>query len=323
MKLPPIQTPSSSFKTIYDWADKFTNAQWDIFWKHTDYKMSDDLHSFRTDLTKPERLMIIESQVIFQHYEVRLGEFWNSRFKQIFPRYEFDRLGSTFGAMESGVHSPFYIAMTDALGFNTEEFHDKAYLDTVLSRRLEFVTQAIRGDDDLHCLGAICFLEGTALFSALAALMSFRKPGGINAMTNMVSGIVHSCADEQLHSQASAACFKALKDELKLTEEDSIKLFNAIYKVAIDIVAHEILIIEKLFSFGEIRAITKEDMITFVKHRADECLKMLGYEPIYNIKDNPIGEWFYVLVNSYNFGDFFVASQKDYSKTVNSDRFTW
>lgn len=300
------------------------NQQLKMFWVAPDYSMVDDMGDFRVKATKAERIMIINGQKAINHYEVKLdGEFWNGRFKEMFPRYEFQALGSTNGMMEGSVHSKFYIQMADAIGLNDENFHNAVFDDKELNERIKFIGQSVKGDCDLRCLAAMCFIEGTALFSVLASLMSFRKPNSLNLMKNMASGIVHSCQDELIHCLATAMCFKQLLEESNLSKLDLANLQRDIIKMSEDVVAHEYLLIEKLFEGGELRNITKEELRRFVEHRKVECLNLLGYDTKDSEEPNPVADWLYPMVKSYNFGDFFQTTNKDYVKSVNKELFKW
>jgi ribonucleotide reductase beta subunit family protein with ferritin-like domain len=322
--IPNILTPSKSFKTEYKWVEDFIDKQQNELWLAKNYDMKADMHVFRTELTKPERMMIVETLKLFSHYETNLGtEFWGGAFIKMFPKKEFQQLGSLFSMVENVSHLTFYTQMMDALGFNTEEFYNSPYQDEVLSDRLGKITKAFKEKDNLKKLAVFTFLEGTALFSSIAALMSFRAPGSINCMTNMASGIIHSAVEEDLHSQASAMCYKTLKSEMNLTPEETLDYQVYCYDVAKDILEHEYLIIDKLFSYGEIRSIKKEDLKLFVEHRTLYCLNLLGYKVESDCHDNKVASWFYILAKSYNMGDFFVSQQKDYENSVNKTRFTW
>lgn len=323
MEIPKIKQKSTSFKPEYQWAVDLADKQLDLFWVAKDYSMMDDAHSFRVELTKAERMMVIQTQRIFVHYEAKLGvDFWNGRFKQMFPRYEFERMGAIFGMMETGVHATFYTQMMDAMGLNTEEFHNEPFKDKELSKRLEFITESLRDGTDLEALAAMCFLEGTALFSSFGALLAFRKPNSFNGLKNMVSGLVRSCKDEILHCKASAMCFKQLLDESKLTIKEQEKLKASIKKMCSDIVEHELLILAKLFENGELRNITQKELSELVKERADKCLELLGLGKMFNITSEA-SKWFTPMVESYNFGDFFSSTQGEYNKSVNKELFTW
>jgi len=324
MNIPRITSKSTSFKPRYPFAVELADKQLDMMWLAKDYNMSDDAHDFRVKATKAQRMMIIQTQKIFNHYEVKLGtDFWNGRFKQIFKGYEFERLGSVFGMVETAVHSPFYIQMTDVVGLNDEDFHNTVFHDPELKSRIEFIVNALTGPCDLRSLAAMTFLEGTALFASLAALMSFRKPGEANIMKNMVSGIVHSCSDELLHCFGSAKCFQELLKESSLSPTALKNLQKDVNQLAKDIVEHEAVLIRKLFQWGELGMVTELELAQFVMHRADECLTLLGYDKYFKPDNNPIGDWIYLLVESYNFGDFFQTTQKDYTKYVNKEDFTW
>lgn len=324
IRLPSIMQPSDTFSTKYEFADAFTDQQESVNWRARDYNMADDMQDFRTKLTKPERMLIIETQKLFSHYEMALGlEFWTGKFTRLFPRVEFQRMGTMFGMIETTVHLKFYTQMMDALAMNTAEFFNAPYEDEVLTQSLQYVVEAIKCDDPLKCLAAFCFLEGTVLFSSLAALMSFRAPGGINAMANMVSGISHSCQDEVLHCGAAAAIFQELLKESNLSNQELEELEAHIRQLSKSVVDHERRVISKLFSYGDIRFLGKEDLVRFVEHRADECTKLLGYEVEEDNRPNPISEWFYLSFQGYGVHDFFNVSGKNYELFVDKNRFTW
>ena len=78
-----------------------------------------------------------------------------------------------------------------------------------------------------------------------------------------------------------------VREQLK---EDILQMAKTVYE-------HESSIIDLVFKY-EIKGINAEDLRTFVKSRIDLCLQNLGYEAIYNVQDNPIGDWFYKSINS-------------------------
>jgi ribonucleotide reductase beta subunit family protein with ferritin-like domain len=49
----------------------------------------------------------------------------------------------------------------------------------------------------------------------------------------------------------------------------------------------------------------------------------LGYEKLYEVKYNPIADWFYNGLNNYQFVDFFSGQGREYQRNWDSERFVW
>ena len=118
------QTPTNLPVYHYDAAVKAAEAQHEIFWLPTEPKIEKDLHCLKTELTEAETHGVMTTLSLFTQYEQIAGnEYWGGRFKEMFPRPEFERLGLTFGNIELGVHMPFYKRIDELLGLSNEEFY--------------------------------------------------------------------------------------------------------------------------------------------------------------------------------------------------------
>ena len=78
-----------------------------------------------------------------------------------------------------------------------------------------------------------------------------------------------------------------------------------------------------MFSKGPIDGITEHQLVCFVKSRLNECLSNLGYSKMFEVKYNPIAEWFYKAINSYTFNDFFSGLGSQYHRDWDEEGFTW
>ena len=78
-----------------------------------------------------------------------------------------------------------------------------------------------------------------------------------------------------------------------------------------------------IFSKGEIRGITKQSMLDFVKHRINICLENLGIVPLFDKSsmDGFIESWFYRNINSFQMHDFFTGGGSEYSINWKRERF--
>ena len=60
-------------------------------------------------------------------------------------------------------------------------------------------------------------------------------------------------------------------------------------------------IIDILFQQGEIKGITAHQLLCFVQSRLNECMKELDMPKYYEVKYDPISNWFYQGINNYQF----------------------
>lgn len=140
---------------------------------------------------------------------------------------------------------------------------------------------------------------------------------------NLVSGINASVRDEELHRQGGAWLYNLLKKELNLPKEVVREKEEKIIEAAQKIYEHECRIIDMIFEKGSIDGITDVQMKHFVESRINICLKDLGIKPLYEVKYNPIGEWFYDGINSIKLHDFFNTTGNEYHRKWNMDNFKW
>ena len=78
-----------------------------------------------------------------------------------------------------------------------------------------------------------------------------------------------------------------------------------------------------IFSEGNIPGITAKQLKNFARSRVDVCLSNLGLPRHFNIAYNPIKEWFYQGINSFQLHDFFVGLGSEYNRAWDEMSFTW
>ena len=74
--------------------------------------------------------------------------------------------------------------------------------------------------------------------------------------------------------------------------------------------------IDKMFEQGDLENLKKKDLKNFIRKRANEKLRELGYESIfsYDVKSAEQLDWFYHLTGGHTHTDFFAVRPTDYSK---------
>lgn len=308
---------------------EFADQQLKVFWLPDEIKVEKDVQDVLVNFTEAEKHAVITTLKLFSIYETHAGsEYWGGRFKNMFDSAEFHRMASVFSMFELAVHAPFYNKINQLLHIDTPEFY-MSYLDNeVLKSRVAHIGEIIDHPDDLISLAAFSMVEGVILYSSFAFLKHYQSQGK-NKLLNIVRGINFSVRDENMHSQGGAWAFKYKLEQLK--SELSVEAFE-LHKLAIEsqirlvarkIYEHECQIIAMLFEKGEIKGITAHQLENFVQSRVNECLKTLGFTKEYDVKYNPIADYFYKGINDYTFNDFFSGMGNQYHRNWDSSQFVW
>lgn len=302
---------------------QFADDQLKIFWLADEIKVEKDIQDILTNFTEAEKHGAITTLKLFSLYETHAGdEYWLGRFRKMFDGAEFHRMASVFGMFELSVHATFYNKINQLLHLDTSEFY-LSYLDNEhLKSRVEHIAAIIDDPDDLVSLAGFSMVEGAILYSSFAFLKHYQSQGK-NKLMNVVRGINFSVRDENIHSVAGAWCFKLKKSQSNLTDKQEKELHDKILACANTLYEHEKEIAKMTFEKGKIDGITEVQVVHFVESRINECLIQLGYPKMFDVKYNPIADYFYKGINNYTFNDFFSGMGREYHRDWEEDAFVW
>ena len=129
-----------------------------------------------------------------------------------------------------------------------------------------------------------------------------------------------SVRDESLHSKMGCMLFRQMCEEYpELRDAARDKVLEAAHLS----VNMEIDFINKMFENGDLENLKAEDLVEFIRKRANEKLIELGYEPVFVVdttkSDNL--DWFYHLTGGLTHTDFFALRPTDYSKAGEGEDF--
>lgn len=307
---------------------EFANDQLKIFWLPDEVKVEKDIQDILVNFTPAEKHGVIATLKLFSIYETHAGdEYWGGRFKKMFDGAEFHRMASVFAMFELAVHAPFYNKINQLLHIDTPDFYMSYQDNKVLKDRINHIGEIIDSTDDLESLAMFSMVEGVILYSSFAYLKHFQSQGK-NKLMNLVRGINFSLRDENLHSTAGAWAFRHKLEKAKMASPETYEAYheaieNRIREGAQKLYEHEKEIIGMIFEQGKIEGITEHQLDNFVQSRINECLKQLGFKKMFEVKYNPIAEWFYKAINDYSFNDFFSGMGNQYHRNWDESAFTW
>ena len=297
----------------YPQAFEYYKNQHRAHWLADEVPLASDLNDWRLNLNGSEKNLIGNILKSFAQTEVYVNDYWSSKISQWFPKPEVVAMASAFGAFEA-IHAEAYARLNDELGLdNFQAFMEDEASRNKIERLLETPSDTIE-EKALALAIFSAFTEGVNLFSSFAILMSFQ-------LRNMLKGtgqiVEWSVRDESLHSTAGCWLFRTLMQESP--ELDTIEMRNNVIEACNISVKLEFDFIDKAFEMGEIEGLNKDQLKNFIKARANDKIKELGYNPVYNDIDPALlkqMEWFSHLTSGKTHQDFFANRVTDYSKST-------
>jgi ribonucleoside-diphosphate reductase beta chain len=297
----------------YPQAFEYYKNQHRSHWLADEVPLASDLNDWRLNLNESEKNLIGNILKSFAQTEVHVNDYWSSKISQWFPKPEIVAMASSFGAFEA-IHAEAYARLNDELGLdNFQAFMEDEASRNKIERLLETPSETIE-EKALALAIFSAFTEGVNLFSSFAILMSFQ-------LRNMLKGtgqiVEWSVRDESLHSTAGCWLFRTLMRESP--ELDTVEMRNNVIEACNLSVKLEFDFIDKAFEMGEIEGLNKDQLKNFIKARANDKMKELGYNPVYNDIDPALlkqMEWFGHLTSGKTHQDFFANRVTDYSKST-------
>ena len=297
------------------------------FWLHTEIPMQSDLKDWNESLTKHEKNLVGNILLGFAQTECAVSDYWTTMVTKWFPKHEIKQMAMMFGSQET-IHATAYSYLNETLGL--EDF--EAFLhEPAIAEKFEYLTATTtewtHGDlqsnpearkEVARSLAIFsAFAEGVSLYSSFAVLYSFQ-------MRNLLKGIGQqmkwSVRDESLHSKMGCMLYRHMCDEYPDLHKD---VKDDVLEAARLMVEMEHKFIDKMFEMGDLDNLKSKDLKNFISKRANEKLKELGYDGIfqYNEKSANELEWFYHLTGGTTHTDFFAVRPTDYSKAGEGEDF--
>ena len=310
----PITEPRIYYKPFeYQQAFEFYKNQHRAHWLADEVPLASDLNDWRLNLNESEKNLIGNILKSFAQTEVHVNDYWSGKISQWFPKPEIVAMAGSFGAFEA-IHAEAYARLNDELGLDDfQAFMEDEASRNKIERLLETPSETLE-EKALALAIFSAFTEGVNLFSSFAILMSFQ-------LRNLLKGtgqiVEWSVRDESLHSQAGCWLFRTLMQESP--ELDTVEMRNNVIEACNLSVKLEFDFIDKAFEMGEIEGLNKEQLKNFIKARANDKMKELGYNPVYNDIDPALlkqMEWFGHLTSGKTHQDFFANRVTDYSKST-------
>jgi ribonucleoside-diphosphate reductase beta chain len=299
----------------YPEVSQFTDMLNKSYWVHSELDFTADVQDFHSHLAPHEKEAIKKSLLAIAQIEVTVKSFWGDLYHHL-PKPEFNGLGSTFAECEFR-HSEAYSRLLSVLGYENE--FEKLIEEPVIKKRIAYLEKALQHtkseDPKKYVFSLILFsilIENVSLFSQFGIVLSFTRFKGY--MKNVSNIIAWTSVDEQVHANAGMYIINQIKKEYPdFFDENTKKEISDLIESSI---AVESEILDWIFADGEIETISKENLINFMKFRADESLAEIGMSKIFNVSAEQYKpmRWFEEEVFANSLDDFFAKRPVEYTK---------
>lgn len=314
----PIFTPKDNIKPyLYPQMIDFVNAIDDSFWTVRKFKFNKDIMEYNFDLSTIEKEFIKRAMLAIAHVENKVKKYFG-RIDERLPIAEISFVGAKFSANEV-THSLAYAQFLEDANLNFE--FERLNSVPCMQKRTEYLTKYIKG---LSSRSNKEFVKSHILFTMLVENISLYGPFLCMAATKKytnkmktVGKVIQATArEEQLHTLFGLEIIKIIRHENPewFDDEMEAKIRRNIRKA---IVAEES-VIEWIFELGEPDYLTKQQVLEYLKYRANDSLELLGYKPEYIIDPElrKISKFMDVMLKSKVTGDFFDEELTDYNKNI-------
>lgn len=294
---------------------KFTELINKSFWVHAELDFTADIQDFHSNLDESEKEIIKKSLLAIAQIEVNVKSFWGNLYNHL-PKPEFNGLGSTFAECEFR-HSEAYSRLLTVLGYNDDFV--KLIDEPVIKNRIDYLNQALvhtkSEDPKKYVFSLILFsilIENVSLFSQFAIVLYFTRFKGL--MKNVSNIIAWTSIDEQIHANAGMYIINQIKREFPDFFDQEIQ--ENIQQIVEKSIEAESQILDWIFEARELEAISKENLLDFMKFRADESLAEIGLKKIFTISSEKYKPmlWFEEEVFANSLDDFFAKRPVEYTK---------
>ena len=306
----PYQYPQ-----LLDYKDAIRHS----YWIDTEFNFTDDIQDFKVNISDKERDIIKKTMLSIAQIEVSVKTFWADMYKRM-PITEIGDVGMTFAESEVR-HKDAYARLIRILGLE-KEFETVVEVPAI-DKRIKYLTKYLDGtrskDNKMYTKSVLLFslfIEHVSLFSQFLIMMSFNKN---NNVLKGISNVVEATSkEEEIHGNFGVEIINIIKKENPEWFDDEFQ--QLINSACMKAYKAECGVLDWIFEAGELDFLTKETIQEFIKNRFNNSLNKIGYESIFEIKEELLAstKWFDVEITATKEGDFFYKKSIDYNKKSKS-----
>lgn len=303
----------------YPWTQEFIEAMHNGFWTHKEFNFQSDIQDFKVNLTDQEREIIIRALSTIGQLEISVKKFW-AKLGDNLPHPSINDMGYVMANIEV-IHGDAYERLLEVLGIE-DSFEQILKLD-IIKGRVNYLRKHLHKFHDNNKKQFIyslilftLFVENIALFSQFYTISWFGRHRNLLKDTN--KQVEYTSREENLHAMIGIRLINTIREEYPEIFDEELE--KKILHEAKEAVKYEIQIIHWIINGYGHETLNSEIVEEFIKNRMNESLVQIGYEKIFDIKDDLLSKtsWFDEQVLGNNMTDFFHSRPVEYSKKSQS-----
>jgi ribonucleoside-diphosphate reductase beta chain len=319
-------------------------------WLPSEVPMHDDVNDWNNKLNNNQKDFLTNIFRFFTQGDVDVASAYYTEYLPFFKLPEVTMMMGGFAGRES-VHIDAYSYLLETLGM-PEATYKEFLMYEEMKNKQDYIKKFSeskhllgKGEENLstedkeHIAAGIAlfsgFTEGMQLFSTFAMLLIFPLNGLMKGMGKIIDW---SMVDESQHTDGMIELFKVFVEEYK-TGKEPIRpdvLRDTIYIIAKEMVQLEEAFIDLVFKkyksdedtqynendrnkdfFG----LSPNRLKNYIKYIADKRLDAMGYDLLFNIKNNPLPE-LETMMNAPTHTNFFENRSTDYSNIATTGKWS-
>lgn len=284
------------------------------FWIPEHFTYDRDILEYKTQLSDSEREVVKRCMLAIGMVENSVKTFW-SRLDLRMPKPEISSVGISFGNTEV-IHMHTQQKLLELMGLEKafEELPNIPCMEgrrKYLSKYLKGVGEASNKEFTKSLILFTLLVENASLFSQFLILSSYKKYQNVLSNYSAVIGAI--AREEDLHANFGIALINILRKEYPewFDSEMESKVRRNIQKAF----KAEVEVLDWIFENGELSFMPKRNIVEYLKHRFNNSLVMMGYEPEFEVDQEllEITEFLDVQIKATSSFDFFNEKSTDYS----------
>ena len=299
----------------YPWTQDFIEAMHNGFWTHREFNFSSDIQDFRVSLTEQQKQIIIRALSTIGQLEISVKKFW-AKLGDNLPHPSLNDLGYTMAHVEV-IHGDAYERLLEVLGID-DNFEKILELD-IIKGRVNYLRKHLHkfhSDNKKQFIYSLIlftlFVENIALFSQFYTINYFGR--FLNLLKDTNKQVEYTSREENLHAMIGIKIINTIKQEYPDLFDEELK--TKILYESKEAVKYECEIIDWIVNGYADENLNSPLLKEFIKHRLNESLTQIGYEPVFDIDQELLSKthWFDEQVLGNNMTDFFHSRPVEYSK---------
>jgi ribonucleoside-diphosphate reductase beta chain len=299
----------------YPWTESFIEAMHNGFWTDKEFSFKSDVQQFKVDLSDRDREIIVRTLSAIGQIEVAVKTFW-AKLGDNLPHPSLQDLGYVMANIEV-IHNNAYERLLTVLDLE-DIFDQNLKLDWIQGRvkYLKKYTHRFYKDSKKQYLYALIlftlFVENVSLFSQFYVINWFSSFK--NVLKDTDQQVKYTRNEELIHALVGMKIVNTIREEYPdlIDDEFSQRIANEA-KEAFDA---ESKIIDWMVNGIDEKGLSAPILKEFVKNRINESLVQIGFDKVFDVDQELIGEtfWFQEQLLGNNMTDFFHSKDTGYSK---------